>query len=507
MRKLNLYLAMVAAACLASCSSIDDGAGEMPKRESSNVINFAPAKKTEIAFTSNDIDVSQNAIITWEPVTTTAIDRTAEETLVKSVLPEKNGNLDQITTDFMYYAKDADMELEFYPVYSQTTQHHKLGVFYYDEDGNKHEQIVWDNINPWGLYETVYTWNKDKNANDISYKSKGIKITIKKGYKFGFFWDGYYAADNWQSVNTTWYSKSDLNDDAYCTTGEGQRLTTRSRIHAGTFVRNGKTYLGIEDWTDFDYQDIVFTCDKEIPTVPANDVKPTPENPTEPVTPTDPDPGTTDPEQPTVPEDPADPAVKAIGGSVEVNLALNAEHEKDDWKESHLSVHVRDTTDFTLFIPIKAEYYCPQDDMMIVQKHDTDYVYNTTNETLSMVINGQTVTLDVAFSENGITFTSHGINADVLKYCRDTYGDGITFEVRNYYNDALNRTQLQEILNQSTISFTNPPAAYLYAKGIWEGVIDTLACKVLPTDAENREAEETFIGETNSAELHLFKKK
>ncbi len=497
MRKLNLYIAMVAAACLASCSSIDDGAGEMPQHESSNVINFAPAKKTEIAFTSNDIDVSENAVLQWTPVTTNTIDRTAEENLIKSVLPEQNLNIDQLKTDFMYYAKDADMDLEFYPVYSQTSKTHKLGVFYYDTEGNRHEKIVWNEINP---YNGIHDWSTPVN-------SYGIKITIKKGYKFGFFWDGEYAyaTEDYNWTSTTWYSKADLNQEVYCTKGSGDRLTTRSRIHAGTFVRNGKTYLGIEDWTDFDYQDLVFMCDKEIPTVPADDVKPTPENPTEPVDPTDPDPS--EPDQPTVPEDPADPAVKAIGGSVEVNLALNAEHEKDDWKESHLSVHVRDTTDFTLFIPIKAEYYCPQDDMMIVQKHDTDYVYNTTNETLSMVINGQTVTLNVAFSENGITFTSHGINADVLKYCRDTYGDGITFEVRNYYNDALNRTQLQEILNQSTISFTNPPAAYLYAKGIWEGVIDPLACKVLPTDAADREAENTFIGETNSAELHLFKKK
>lgn len=480
MRKLNLYFAMAAVACLASCSSLDEEQKpDMPTNES-NVINFTPTKKTEIAFTSNDIDVAENAVLRWEWVKDTTINQDEEDAVVKKVLAEQKDNTEQIKTDFLYYAKDGDVEFELYPVSTNTSQNHAVGIFYYDEQGVMTKQIIWENLSSkWNFIETMW-WPKHM------WTSTGLKVTIKKGYKFGFYWDGKYLPNGeYTDVATTFYSSTSLNPDG--------------KAHAGTFVNNGKTYLGIEDWRDFDYQDIVFMCNKEIPTVPADNVKPTPVTPVDPVTPTDPD-------QPVTPEDPADPAVKSIG-HVEVNLALNAEHEKDDWKESHLSVHVRDTTDFTLFIPVKAEYYCPQDDMMIVQKHDTKYVYNTSNETLSMVINGQTVTLNVAFSENGITFTSHGINAEVLKYCRETYGDGITFEVRNYYNNALTRTQLQEILNQSTISFTNPPAAYLYAKGIWEGVIDPLACKVLPTDAANREAEETFIGASKSAELHLFKKK
>lgn len=496
MKKFNLYLALALAAGLASCSSSDD-IPEYPNVPKSNVVNFAPAKQTVINFTSNDVDIAQNAIVTWTPTTTTTIDRDAEAALCKSVLPEQNGNIDQLNTDFLYYAKEGDMELEFYPVYAQTSKYHKLGIFYYDNEGVKHEQIVWDNINPWGLYTASYIWNSDKQQNDVVYNSTGIKITIKKGYKFGFYWDGSYrpVGENiWNDVETLFYSSSELNPESRCYVN-GNYNDNTTKIHAGTFVRNGKTYLGIEDWTDFDYQDLVFVCDKEIPTVKADDVKPAP------------DPVTPDPDQPVTPEDPTDPTVKANGGSVEVNLALNAEHEKDDWKESHLSVHVRDTTDFTLFMPIEAEYYCPQDDMMIVQKHDTNYVYNTTNETLSMVINGQTVTLDVTFAANGITFQSHGINADVLKYCRETYGDGITFEVRNYYNDALSRTDIQKKLNQSTISFTNAPQTYYYAFGYWEGSIDPLACSVKPTDAADRNDVKVEMSEHEGAQLYIYTKK
>lgn len=484
MKKFNLYLALALAAGLASCSNSDDGIPAYPDVPRSNVVNFAPAKQTVINFTSNDVDIAQNAIVTWTPVTTTALDRDAEATLCKSVLPEQNGNIDQLNTDFLYYAKDADMDLEFYPVYGQTSQTHNLGVFYYDEEGNRHDQIVMEGIHMYenGVFSVTYGWDSEKNQSTKTFNSKGVKITIKKGYKFGFYWDGIDA--NWSA--TTYYSTQGLNPD--------------SKIHAGTFVHNGKTYLGIEDWTDFDYQDMVLVCDKEIPTVKADDVKPAPD----PVTP-DPDP--TDPEQPVVPEDPTDPEVKANGGSVEVNLALNDEHEKDDWKESHLSVHVRDTTDFTLFMPIEAEYYCPQDDMMIVQKHDTNYVYNETSETLSMVIDGQTVTLDVTFAANGITFQSHGINAKVLKYCRDTYGDGITFEVRNYYNDALTRSEIQSKLNQSTISFTNAPNTYYYAFGYWEGSIDPLACAVKPTDAADRNDVKVEMSEHEGAQLYIYTKK
>lgn len=496
MKKFNLYLALALAAGLASCSNSDDGIPAYPDVPRSNVVNFAPAKQTVINFTSNDVDIAQNAIVSWTPVTNSSIDRDAEATLCKSVLPEQNGNIDQLNTDFLYYAKDADMELEFYPVYSHTDKMHKLGVFYYDEEGNRHDQIVWDQINPWALTESKW-----EASGEVKY-SKGLKITIKKGYKFGFYWDGSYrpVGENiWNDVETLFYSSSELNPESRCYVNYNYADKT-SRIHAGTFVRNGKTYLGIEDWTDFDYQDIVFMCDKEIPTVKADDVKPAPD----PVTP-DPDP--TDPDQPVVPEDPADPEVKANGGSVEVNLALNEEHEKDDWKESHLSVHVRDTTDFTLFMPIEAEYYCPQDDMMIVQKHDTNFVYNETSETLSMVIDGQTVTLDVTFAANGITFQSHGINAKVLKYCRDTYGDGITFEVRNYYNDALSRTDIQRKLNQSTISFTNAPNTYYYAFGYWEGSIDPLACAVKPTDAADRNNVKVEMSEHEGAQLYIYTKK
>lgn len=497
-RNKYFYLALAMTMGLAACNTAegdDPGVAPQGPLAGSNVINYAPVQKTKVAFTSNDQDLSKQAILQWQPVTTTAIDINAEKDICEEMLPEQNGNTDNIDTDFLYYAANSDMELEFYPVYSQSSTTHNLGVFYYDENGVKHEQIVWEGINSWN----IVTWDN---------VVKGIKITIKKGYKFGFYWNG-TKREGYSPVPTTYYSKTDLNPETVATDGGGNELSgeeAKVHAHAGTFVYGGKTYLGIEDWTDYDYQDLVFTCDKEIPTVPSDEILPTPEDPQPPVV--DPDSVDPEPETPVVPEDPADPEVVGNNGSVEINLALNAEHEKGDWAESHLSIHVRDTTDVTVFLPIGAEYYCPADDMMIVQKHDDAYVYNVTAETVSMVINGNVVTLNVEYAENGITIKTQGINADILKYLRETYNDGLTFEVRNYYNE-LNRSVLQNILNNTVVSFENAPKIFVnaFGKDTETGIVDPYACTVTPADPNQYNGPDEQDSEYESAKLYIFDRK
>lgn len=495
MKKNLLYFAALAVTLgLASCSS-DDYTGEdkQPTIDpAANVMNLAPAKKSEVKFWSNTQNLAEEAVLQFEKVSTELIDRAAEQKICEEVLPEKNGNIDKLNTDFLYYAKDADMELEFYPVYGVSSTIHDLGVFYYDEDGVMHKQIVWSQMNPWsGYYTTKYYWNAEKGSYNVD-ESNGIKITIKKGYKFGFYWNG-----NNNTTTTTYYTTADLNEEVNCTDGGGNPIGGTSKIHAGTFVRDGKTYLGVEDWTDMDYQDIVFMCPKEIPVVKSDDTTPT----TPEVTP-DPTP---DPEEPVVPVDPVDPVVSDNGGSVEVNLAINAPHETGDWKESHLSIHVRDTTDVTVFLPVQAEYYCSQDDMMIVQKHDVAWQYNETSEEVSMVVGGQVVTLNITYAENGITVTTKGVTADVLKFCRDNYNDGITFEIRNYYNNEITREDLIAALSNSTVTFLDKaPNVYVNAYGMWEGVVDPYACKVLPADKDNRNEPSTEMSMNNESTLYIY---
>lgn len=145
---------------------------------------------------------------------------------------------------------------------------------------------------------------------------------------------------------------------------------------------------------------------------------------------------------------------------MEVNLA--AQDHKDD-ETSKLSVHVRDTVNFKVFIPVPATAYCAADDFYIVEKHYDNMSYNEQASTLEREINGQKVTIKLTYAPEGIYIESEGINAKVLEYCRNVYGDGITFEVWNAYNtEALSHLQLIQYLNQATIEFLdNQPGEYV----------------------------------------------
>lgn len=167
--------------------------------------------------------------------------------------------------------------------------------------------------------------------------------------------------------------------------------------------------------------------------------------------------------------EPTDPIYYEDKGHVEVNLSVNEKKETDDYIWSKLSIHVRDTTDVEIFIPVGAEYYCEADDFYIVQKHDTEdaYVYTENTEKVEMTIAGQKVTLTVKHAQNGMYVTTDGINAAVLKECRKTYGDGITFEIWSYYNEKItSREMLKTMLDQSTVKFLDEePDYYINAFG------------------------------------------
>lgn len=149
---------------------------------------------------------------------------------------------------------------------------------------------------------------------------------------------------------------------------------------------------------------------------------------------------------------------------VEINLSINAKavepgitnEDKEfdkDYIYSHLTLHVRTVSDVEIRIPVPADYYCPADDLEIVKKHlNEHFVYGDQNHTLSLNIDGNDVTVKVAYDENGFTITTDGINEEVISYLGEEYGDGITFEIWNYYSDT-DREKLQALLNQSTVKF------------------------------------------------------
>ncbi len=180
---------------------------------------------------------------------------------------------------------------------------------------------------------------------------------------------------------------------------------------------------------------------------------------------------------------------------------MNDEKTEDDYIATKLSIHVRSITDVEVFIPAPAEYYCDADDMYIVLSHkDEAYQYGDNSNVTTYEINGNPVTLTVKYEADGIRVTTDGINESVINYLKETYGDGITFEVWNYYNSSITdeagnvtdvtRDQLQALLNNSTVTFLDAdPSQYINAYGAlsnYEGEIKAVEGEdglYYPTDA------------------------
>ena len=481
MRKFHFFAAAAIVLGITACSSDnltqgDDNRNEQQKA-AEYTVSYAPSRAASVAMYSNSQPVHGESVVTIENTNPLSNDilQSAAKVFI-DLLPEDKDNLHTLpnkegvtdwTTNYLYVSNGKPFTL--YPAYSVTANHDIIGLYYYDEDGEMHEQDIFDNNGqcPWGYYK-----NKD-----------GIKITIARGYKFGFYikawsynsWHKFYSNVSENANECSLENHKKYWDNNACL-GHG--------VHSASFTYNNRTFFGFEDWefgnnTAFDLNDIVFMVD------PALDVKDEPKEEDK-----TPDPTPTPTPDPTPDPDPLPdptPAVVAGNGSVEVNFSINErQYEANDTK---LSIHVRDTTDVTLFIPTPADYYCPVDDMLIVQKHDIAQVYNTTN-TVEMNIDGNIVSLTTTYAENGITVSTKGINADVLKYLRKTYNDGLTFEINSYFNTKrldkdgkevdVTRDELQALLNQTTISFTQTPKFYLNAFGVINGSIVPNDCSVRP---------------------------
>lgn len=192
------------------------------------------------------------------------------------------------------------------------------------------------------------------------------------------------------------------------------------------------------------------------------------------------------PEDPTLPKinpettPQVDPVVvPTYGGEVEINLSVNDKKDADDYIATKLSIHVRDTTDVEIYIPVDAQYYCDADDMNIVLSHRQEVeMHSPMAEEIKYEVNGHEVRATVTFELGGIRIKTYGITADVLKYLREQYSDGITFEIWNYYNDNITREALKPMLDNTTVSFTAAPGRYVNAfaklndaKNAWDCVV------------------------------------
>lgn len=180
------------------------------------------------------------------------------------------------------------------------------------------------------------------------------------------------------------------------------------------------------------------------------------------------------------------PNVKYNQKEVEVNLAINDVHLNDERAQkydvadlcSKLSIHLRSAQDVKVTIPVPASIYCDQDDLLILNDHSVYEYGGFPAHSLEMEVGGNKVTLTIKYNESNFVVSTDGMNEAVLAYCKANYGDGLNFEIYNYYNRAnmhvidpetkeevggpVDKTiaawdteKLKEELDKSTIEFLN----------------------------------------------------
>lgn len=177
---------------------------------------------------------------------------------------------------------------------------------------------------------------------------------------------------------------------------------------------------------------------------------------------------------------------------VEVNLAILDTHENYDVEDlvSKLSIHVRYAKDVKVRIPVPTELIVPKDDLDILLTRP-EIVYGKENHA-AFFVGGNLVELyvnfldavdcagapyDAGFYEYGCTMievSTKGINKDVMEYCFNKNGDGVNFEVYNYYqfntvgaDGQLERRKptAQEIYDLKVGSFDSSTIEFGYNRG------------------------------------------
>lgn len=106
-----------------------------------------------------------------------------------------------------------------------------------------------------------------------------------------------------------------------------------------------------------------------------------------------------------------------------------------DWNEVKTSIHLRDTVDVRVFIPIEKDYQAVPDDFDIRTGVDYVYIKEIINSKIQVAGNEYDVEVVVNHIEDGIEILINGSEcAAALRDARGVYGDGITFEVHSYFD-------------------------------------------------------------------------
>lgn len=216
------------------------------------------------------------------------------------------------------------------------------------------------------------------------------------------------------------------------------------------FLIDGQYYLGIdfsakkgdgEIEADGIYDDWVVRI------IPINGSTVDPENPD----PVDPDPVDPDPD----PEDPTDDPETVQGAHVEFDVH---QQEHKDWKEIKTSIHLRDTVDFTILLPVPEAYQAESDDFDLRLGEKYEYLAHE----ITLVDKTYQIVFSVTHKAEGIEIFVKGNTpecAQALRVARALYGDGLTFEVHTYVKNEVEGVPVGDDLVWSWLKQIEKPTA------------------------------------------------
>lgn len=131
-------------------------------------------------------------------------------------------------------------------------------------------------------------------------------------------------------------------------------------------------------------------------------------------------------------EDEDDDNVVEQKGKGEVEFDIH-QQEHNTWNEIKTSIHLRDTVNVRVFLPVDGEYVAVADDFDI--RTGTEYAYLTEKFEAEYTVGDKLYTTQVQVNHlpDGIEILIEGSTcAEALKEARRLYDDGITFEIFSY---------------------------------------------------------------------------
>lgn len=131
-------------------------------------------------------------------------------------------------------------------------------------------------------------------------------------------------------------------------------------------------------------------------------------------------------------------------GHVEVDIH---QQEHKDWNEIKTSIHLRDTVDAEVFLPIG--YQALADDFDIRVGRDYEYVTEMANCQITIEETTYTLQCSIKHEQEGIRITVKP-NVEALRAAAKVYSDGLTFEVHTYTSTAIPNDVIWNLLKQST---------------------------------------------------------